>query len=153
MAQPCPEWSLAQQRQSTLIFLVSLCAKGSYRNTQGSEKPHWLFRTHRFFYWCGSLRPNILCDSHCLPDCLRLIIQIDHNSLCGGMRGRGFQRPGMIGKGVAGSGEGEWVFTASACSVAFTPARHVVIAILNLIAFLARAWMLKRLINGIPGMQ
>lgn len=37
------------------------------------------------------------------------------------------------------SEEGEWVFTASACSVAFGSAHHVFIAIWDLIAFLAKA--------------
>lgn len=45
----------------------------------------------------------------------------------------------MIRNGGLWSGKGEWAFTASACSLAFKLTRHVFIAILNLIAFLAEA--------------
>lgn len=93
-------------KDGALSFLRFLpVPKGAVDPHRGSEKSHWLFQTHRFFYWCGSLRPNILCDSHCLPDCLRLIIQIDHNSLCGGLRGgEGYAEPlGWLGKVEGGS--------------------------------------------------
>lgn len=52
--------------------------------------------------------------------------------------------PGMIGKA---SEEGEWVATASACSLALGPGRHVFIVILNLIAL--PAWVH----NGIPSIH
>lgn len=118
-----------------------------HRNT--GVKAQKLFPAQISFH--RSSGPNIPCDSHRLPDCLWLIVQIDHNSLRVAWRGGGvFKR--MIWKGVKWGG---WVgvYCLGRVWLVCSLPHHVVIAILNVIAFLAVALNLKRPINGIPGWQ
>jgi len=97
--------------------------------------------------------PNIPCDSHCLPDCLLLIIQIDHNSLSGRVSGGGgFVGLGWLGKGIWKE-EGEWVFIASACSLAFQGGSSCIYSNIEFNCVSTRILNFKRPINGIPGMQ
>lgn len=158
MPQPCPVEPSTAKTEHSHFSTFYLCQEELQKHTQG-EKIITITDTQIFFYWHGSLWSNILCDSHCLPDSSS---SVDHSNwpqfTVQQGEGEGFsvawddwERGDAEGRGGALGG---WVGVhCLGLLCGFQAGRHVFIAILNLIAFLAEAWILNRPINGIPGMQ
>lgn len=131
VAPPCPEWSPAERRWSTLISFIPVCARGTTKKTKKKKKNHqgvnnlFEYSKHTSFHWTQLIVPWY-SPWQPLPPRLSSVDHLNwpQFTMQRGERGRGSRRPGMIGKrrvqrggGVRRSDEGEQAFAASACSL------------------------------------